>query len=251
MRPTLLLILCATPCALAGSFEGTARDPDSGKVLYVETHYVFDADSPAESRIVLYRCARDGQPFARKELRYDASRRAPSFAMDDARSGFAEGLERVAGTATVFARAGARAPRRSAPITDPALIADAGFDEFVRSHWDELQRGAALDAPFLVPSMLDSVGFRVRKTATVRVDGADTSVIRLSVAGPLGWFLSDIDVSYRDADRRLVSYSGLTNIRDPRGKMLTARIDFPDDGRREVTPPIAELRALPLAGACR
>src|SRR4051812_23879100 len=250
MRPHHLLILLAAPLASAGSFEGTAPDPDSGKGLYPGTHYVWDANTPAESRIVLYRCAPGGPPFARKELRYDASRTAPSFELDDARSGHLEGLQRAGGAATVFARAGAKAPRRSAAVADPALIADAGFDEYVRSHWDALQRGDTLTAPFLVPSLLESVEFRVRKVAAARGADPQSSVIRLSVAGPLGWFLSDIDVSYRNADLRLVSYIGLTNIRDGRDKMITARIDFPDAARLDATPPAADLRALPLVKSC-
>lgn len=246
----LLSLLLVAATAHADTFEGAARDPASGRALYTESHYVFDAGTPTESRIVLYRCPRDGRPFARKELRYDATRTAPSFDMQDARSGFAEGLERASGATKVYARAGAGAERRSAAVDEPALVADAGFDEFVRTHWDELQRGDSLRAPFLVPSLLESVDFRVRKASASGAGADRVSVIRLAVAGPLGWFLSDIDVSYRDVDRRLVSYTGVTNIRDARGKMLNAIIDFPDSARRDSAPAAAELRALPLTGAC-
>ena len=84
-----------------------------------------------------------------------------------------------------------------------------------------------------MPSRLERVNFRVRKVGAGDASRRETpSVIRLSLAGPLGWFLPDIDVSYRKRDRRLLRYRGLTNIRDAQGKMLTAQIDFPDAARR-------------------
>jgi hypothetical protein len=199
---------------------------------------------------VLYRCPRDRRPFARKELAYAQARNAPSFEFEDARSGFAEGLIPGSGVPVAYARAGFEESRRDAAVADPKLVADAGFDEFVRANWDVLRRGTPLDAPFLVPSLLDSVDFRVRRKSAISVDGAPASVIRLSVAGPLGWFLSDIDVTYRDSDRRLLRYRGVTNIRDAAGKMLTARIDFPDDLRRDSAPDASQLRAMPLARDC-
>lgn len=253
MRTRFLIpLLALVPPAFAAdaTFEGFARAPDSGALLYVESHFVWDAGATNESRIVLYRCPGDGRPFARKELSYAQVRNAPSFDFQDARSGFAEGLGRGTGVAVAYARAGAKEPRRDAAVPDPQLIADAGFDEFVRANWAALQEGTALTAPFLVPSLLDSVEFRVRKKSGANVDGAESSVIRLSVAGPLGWFLSDIDVTYRNADRRLLSYRGVTNIRDAGGKMLTARIDFPDGVRRDDAPSAAELRAMPLVSGC-
>jgi hypothetical protein len=70
--------------------------------------------------------------------------------------------------------------------------------------------------------------FRLRKLRATSIDGAAATVIRLSLAGPLGWLLPDIDVTYRDSDRRLMRYLGLTNIRDENGELLSARIDFPD-----------------------
>ena len=109
-------------------------------------------------------------------------------------------------------------------------MADAGFDEFVREQWESLeQKGIASTVPFLVPSLLDSVTFRVRKVGRGdRSTAKPQSVIRLSLAGALGWFLPDIDVSYRQRDRRLMRYRGLTNIRDAGGELLKAQIDFPE-----------------------
>jgi hypothetical protein len=228
-----LLLLCSWLPVWASAadytFTGYARDLDTGQLLYVETHAVTAAGTPAEQRVVSYRRDEASAPFARKRLVYGDDRARPSFEFADERSGFFESVERSGADLRVRSRAGAAVRERSALLRarDVAVI-DAGFDEFVRAHWMQLQRGESLDAPFLVPSRLGAVTFRVRKVGEARIDDAVVSRIRLSLAGPVGWFLPDLDVSYRNADRRLLRYRGLTNIRDADGKLLSAQIDFPD-----------------------
>ena len=229
------------------TFTGYARSLETRELLYIESHAVRGTGAN-ESRVVLYRCAGNAVPFARKQLEYSADRTAPAFEFDDARSGFAEGLRRDSRGLTVFERAGPSARMRTHAVTPTAsLVVDAGFDEFVRANWDSLERGTAPRVAFLVPSLLDTANFRIRKVDEVTIEGELASVIRLSLAGPLGWFLPDIDVSYRKRDRRLMRYRGLTNMRDARGELLKAEIIFPEDERSETRVDLGALRAIPLA----
>ena len=252
---TLVAALCAMAITSAHAgdltFTGYARGLDTGELLYIESHAVTDAGGAHEKRVVLYRCPADSSPFARKLLEYGNDRTVPGFDFDDARSGFAEGLKRDSRGLTVFARAGAHAPVVAEPLVSPGeLVADAGFDEFVRERWDSLERGTVSKVWFVVPSLKESVAFRVRKVDETNIDGDVANVIRLSLAGPLGWFLPDIDVSYRKRDRRLMRYRGTTNIRDAEGELLKAQIDFPDAGRNEAAVDLAALRSLPLVTGC-
>jgi hypothetical protein len=252
MRAAFLLVLpllLAAPTPAADhTFIGFARDPVSGALLYVETHAVTDAGTPREQRVVLYRCDEHSPPFARKSLSYDRARSRPSFQFEDVRSRHAESLSRMGSELRVAARAGATAPWRQGSLADGGgLVADAGFDELVRESWPALERGETLQVPFLVPSRLDSVEFRVRKARDTTIAGAPASVFKLSLAGPLGWFLPDIEVSYRKSDRRLLRYLGLTNIRDAQGELLRAQIDFPQPPRLDGPVDLAAMRALPLA----
>jgi hypothetical protein len=255
MRPqfAFLIMLAVGPAHAADqSFTGYARSLDGAALLYVESHAISGGGDADETRVVLYRCAAGAAPFARKQLDYATDRIAPAFAFEDARSGFAEGLRRNAGAMEVFARAGPTARMRSEVLPQVAsMVADAGFDEFVRARWDSLEKGGALAVPFLVPSRLGSVIFKVRKIADATVAGDIVSVFRLSVAGPIGWFLSDIDVSYRQRDRRLVRYRGITNVRNATGSMLEAQIDFPDADRSDAAVDLPALRALPLVSGCQ
>ncbi len=248
-----LFLLASLAVAADGSFTGYARSLENGALLYVETHLVSRDDAGVERRLVLYRCGQGVAPFARKEIEYDADRNAPAFRFADARSGFIEGLAREPAGWRVFTRGPTDVTTRSAVLEAGApFVADAGFDEFVRGHWDALARGTSLQVPFLVPSRLSTLPFRVRKLREEPIAGEAATVFRLSLAGPLGWFLPDIDVSYRNRDRRLARYRGLTNIRDGAGALLEAQIEFPDAGRGPL-PAEAELRVLrtaPLIASC-
>ncbi len=252
MRTSILaagFLLAGNVFAADGVFTGYARDLDTNALLYVESHAVANAGTARETRVVMYQCA-DGSPFARKELTYAGDRSAPAFRFEDARSGYADGLTRDAQGLEVFERSGKGAPLRRERVDGKELVADAGFDEFVRAHWNELESGKAVDAPFLVPSRLDSMPFRVRKVGEAQIGDDTVSVIRLSLAGLLRFFLPDIDVSYRKRDRALMRYRGTTNIRDASGKLLVAQIDFPASERREVAVDLPALAARPLVARC-
>jgi hypothetical protein len=238
------------------TFTGYARDLDTGALLYIESHYVRNAGSDGETRVVHYRCATGGrEPFVRKELRYGGVREEPEFTLVDGRTGYTEGLKRGPDGPRVFVRADARAPLREAKVpADVVIVSDAGFDEFVRKHWQKLEAGESVRFPFLIPSRLDYMSFKVRKEREEAIEGATASVIRLNLSGFLGWFLPYIEVSYRKSDQVLMRYKGLTNLRDAKGDNLTALIEFPAAERRRLPPGSLDLdgpRSVALAAACR
>jgi hypothetical protein len=234
------------------TFTGYARSPEDGRLLYIESHHVHRAGEVGESRIVLYRCATGGAAFARKQLDYGKVREEPEFSFIDARSGYAEGLRRTAAGLRVYQQESTAAKRREAAVpAGTAIVADAGFDEFVRKHWAELETAKTVQFPFLIPSRLGHLPFKVRKQREAMVDGATSSVIRLTLSGVFGLFLPFIEVSYRKADKVLLRYEGLTNIRDDDGQNLVAVIRFPQAERRTVPDVgLERLRVEPLVTRC-
>jgi len=248
----LALLLVAAASAEDRVFTGYARDIKSGALLYVESHFISAAGTAAERRVVLYRCANGSDAFARKELQYGTVREEPTFTFVDARSGYTEGLRRGPGGFEVFQQASSSAALRTASVPDDvAIVSDAGFDEFVRRHWDELQSGKTVRFPFLVPSLLDFLTFKVKKQGETNIEDSASSVIRLNLSGVLGWFLPYIEVSYRQSDRVLMRYTGLTNIRDLEGENLVALISFPARERRRVERVDLEVqRAVRLVSRC-
>lgn len=234
----LLTLSTASVASELRAFIGEARAIDGGKLIYEEHHLVRYAGEAPGERLVMYRCP-DGQAFARKRIDYGQPLFAPTFRLDDVRFGYAEGYAAGAPRGEAFVQAGSdRGERREAVKAGTALVVDAGFDEFVRARWDELQRGDSVRLEFLVPSRLAAYRFSVRKVRSQEIFGEPASVFQLALSGVLGWFADAIDVAYRDSDQRLMRFEGLTNIRATLDSNHVARIDFPP--AREDAQPAAE-----------
>lgn len=229
MRPvpiTVCLLLSvagfAAPAhATLVGYQGDARDPDSRRLLYREEHLLRrDGDTPVE-RIVLYRCP-DGSAFARKRVDYRGSTLAPAFELVDAH-GHREGLRREGGKTLVWS--GSATPKALGASRAP-LVADAGFDEFLRQRWTPLLAGQPQPLAFAVPAFGRSLPFKVRSVpASPAVAGQHRFELR--VGGVLGVVAPSIAVDYDARDRRLRRFVGMTNVRDARGELIEAEIDFP------------------------
>jgi len=245
------LLSASLPAQAALGFqEASARDPDSGDLLYTEHHLLRQQDQQLRQRLVVYRCA-DGTAFARKRIDYAGSALAPAFHFEDARLGYREGLRRGPGGQELWVQRSPGDAERSASLdAGTALVADAGFDEFVRRQWQPLLAGDAVKLQFAVPSRLDSYDFTVRRRGSDRVAGEDAEVFRLRLGGLLGLLAPHIDVAYARDSRRLLRFEGLSNLRDEDGEPLQARIDFPTPVRPADEARWQALASEPLS-ACR
>lgn len=227
----LLGCLVAAPAAAGAaglSFEeGVARDPVEGLELYREQHWLRHRDGRPLERLTLYRCP-DGTAFARKRVDYRRSRLSPEFELTDARSGYREGLRRRDGRTTLYFREHAGAPESARLLAAAELVADAGFDEFIRRHWAQLAAGQRLPLDFAVPARLRSLGFTVQRSGAPRTLAGESAItFRLALGGMLRWIAPHIEVSYGETSRRLLRFEGLANLRDEGGaSQWVARIDF-------------------------
>lgn len=241
----LAILAMAPPPASARwlSYQGDATSIGGSERVYVEQHFIRMAGEVIAERVVSYRCP-DGPAFARKRVDYSTSTTAPGFELDDGRSGYREGARHTAGGLELFVdRAGETARREVVVLTD-SLVADAGFDEFVRQQWDRLVAGEPVRLDFALPARLDAYGFRIGRRAA-EADGE--LQLRLQLRGLLGWAAPNIDVAYSIEDRRLIRYAGLSNLSDPRGRPWQVRIDFPHPPTHAESAAVELALAEPLA----
>jgi hypothetical protein len=227
-----------------------ARAPGGGALLYREQHLLRSAGDRPRERLVLYRCP-GGAAFARKHLDYAASAQAPSFALEDRRAGYAEGLRRDGARVQLYSRARGERGERAAWLAVAPAVADAGFDEFVRAHWTRLLAGEALPLQFALPSRLRALRFEVQRLRAAPVAGEAAEVFRLRLGGLLGLVAPHIDVAYATRSRRLLRFEGLSNLRDAGGRrQLEARIDFPAPAQPAVEAQWRAALSEPLVAAC-
>jgi hypothetical protein len=231
--------------------EGEAFATGDGHLMYRETHWLFE-DGGRPTRLVLYRCP-NGAPFARKLLHVTDVPQAPDFELDDGRTGYREGVrQRPGGGREVFVRKRRGAAEKSAPLdTTPPPVIDAGFDAYIRGHWDTLGRGGNDSAPFVLPGRLGTLTINVKRLDDAVVGGRPARQYRLGLASWVGFALPHVDVAYDARSRDLLRFVGTANIHASDGGGVRATIVF--DPARERPATAAELQAArnaPLDGRC-
>lgn len=264
MRGPWLAVLTCT-VALAGTaaaaqptskdgvrlLQGKAYATSDGHLMYLESHWLYD-DAGTPARLVLYRCP-DGKPFARKRLHQDGNPQAPDFVMDDARTGYQEGVRRKGDHRVVFVRNSHDAVEKTAPLDEsPLPVIDAGFDAYIRAHWDSLGTGDHDSVPFLLPSRLGTLTFKVSRQADGTVEGRSARRYRLSLSSWIGFALPHIDVAYDAQSRQLLRFTGIANVRGAGGNNVRARIVFdPASNRMVDATELAAALHQPLDGRCK
>lgn len=242
----------ASPTATgAHYFEGRAINPASGRLMYVEAHWLYD-DRGDASRLVLYRCP-DGAPFARKIAHDHGHPQAPDFALDDGRTGYQEGVRSAGGKRTVYVRARKGAKERSAVLdTSPMPVIDAGFDAYIRSHWDQLGKNGSDTIPFVIPSRLGTLSFKVKRMDDARIGGREARQYQLGLASWIGFALPHLDVAYDVKTRELLRFNGMANIHASNGDNVKARIEFdPGQDKQVARAEVETASEAPLNGQCQ
>ena len=249
--PPLAPVVASTNTQFKG-YEGLAYELGSGKMLYKETHYLKYVNSAVANRVVIYSCP-NNQPFGRKQLAMNNSRLVPDFNFSDSRTGHEEGVKTDGKQLAISFRQSAKKALKTEKIkATAAMVADAGFDEFIRLNWTSLRAGNSTALSFIVPSQLDYLGFKVKFLRSIALDGKAASVFKLAPSGLLSLFTSGLDVTYLDEDKSLRQFSGLSNIRDLSGENYEVKIDFPLS-LRKVFPDEAAMQAalsVPLVASC-
>jgi hypothetical protein len=249
----LLVAASFTPQSAATDMHylGTAYANGSHTVLYKEEHFVFD-DHGERTRLVLYRCP-SGEPFARKWVRDIAGAQAPNFDLIDARTGYREGVVGKPGARMVYTQESSHAVVHSESLPDrPNAVIDAGFDAYVRQHWDALRANQKAPVAFVVPSRLGYVDLRLTDSDAATTGGESLRHLRLSMDAWYGFAAPSIDLTYETADRRLQRFEGISNIRDAAGKNQRVIIEFPRSAELNAPSPadIQKAASLSLVTHC-
>ena len=107
---------------------------------------------------------------------------------------------------------------QQAPVAvEQPLVVDAGFDHFIRDHWEALMAGEQLQFNFAVPSRQQLVSlFVVRNRCEYAGEGEVCFKATLNNI-ILRWFVTPIKVVYNQQTRLLQRYVGLANIADESG----------------------------------
>jgi hypothetical protein len=212
----LLLALLADPsgACVESVYRARVYERSSGELLYVEHHHDVVCDEDPLQSLVVY-LGPDGDTLATKTLDFSRHLIQSDVLLDDRRTGYREGAVVQGDSIEMFRRLefGAEENRDSMHPQRLAAI-DVGFDHAVRTYWDLLAAGSQLEFDFAVPDRMRSFHFRIRRLD----DPHQTLQLRIEPANWwLRWGVARIDICYDVTSRRLLTYEGITDIRDERG----------------------------------
>jgi len=230
------------------SARGDAYNADR-QLLFRQMQYWFD-DADGEPRgLTLFVCP-DGHAFARRLSDYGAHPDTPDFSLEDARTGYREGVRREGARRIVYVRRAFNRPEQSAPLPGAQdAVIDDGFNAYVAAHWESLLAGRDVPIQYLVPSRHRFYRFRI-----VKVDDANPRELRLRMQFDFwfGRFLPHVFVTFDTTTRRLIRYEGISNIRDADGANVSVHMESPLSERRDDVPrtQLDDALTAPLDGRC-
>lgn len=227
-----LLILSALSCLQIASAQasnrllsaiGEARNPNTGELLYLEHHYQ-TADSKTMEIEYLYPSNRT---FAVKSLDFSSSNIAPSFTLTDMR--FDQSLSASWNNSELLLSRGKLPTIQTKSITTSkkeTLVVDAGFDAFIRQHWSALAQGETVKFDFAVPARLGSVKLSAQQVSCEEFSEGHSCFTINASNRLLRLVLPAIQLAYEDANQRLLSFQGLSNLENDDGDGQLVHITY-------------------------
>ena len=225
IRPVALflaLVFAYTPIALMAEpwITGYAYSKESDQLLYHEVHYRSSLESSVSNRVDYI--APDQEVIVAKTLDFSESLLAPAIEQRDYRNATAIFTRYTSTGFEVGYKNNDTALRVNSLNRSESLVVDAGFDSFVRQHWDTLIEGDTVRAQFLVPARLDTVNIGIRATqqthCRTQSDQALCLIVRpAGLLRLLGWFVDPLYLAYERDSKRLLQYSGISNLLDDNG----------------------------------
>jgi hypothetical protein len=213
---------------------GTAWVQDKSEVLYHEYHFAENPQHNLPTR-VQYRTP-DGALIAEKSMDYSLSMTVPAITQIDYRNSARINTEFLPAGRSPQVRVGFQAHdsnqyREEMVSYRDAMVVDAGFDPFIRNHWERMVSGSSVSAHFLVPSRLDTVRVNLSQTETGNCNGVDEDmhcfVIRpAGLLRVVGFLIDPIYIGYDRGSQRLMMFNGLSNLRDDAGEPRNVLITY-------------------------
>lgn len=204
-------------------FEGIAKR--EGQVVYFEKHtVVYEGETLIKSLIEYLEPG--GEIIATLSTDHTHSLSAPEFILRDRRSKSYQGLHWQKGVVEMFSREGATAPVRQREFTPPAdelLIAGPGLVYFVARHMNQIIGKNGLDFKYVIPGRFRAFDFHISPLAHT----SDRAEFEVKIKSWLMSFFSPrLRLIYDVRSKRLLSFEGLSNIRDEDGSMMSVDINY-------------------------
>lgn len=223
--------------SLGANIIGLSLDHKTQEPLYCEYHFDEYQAQGLQRSVVKY-IDTQGQAIAEKRLDFSQKLLAPNVSQQDQRQGEKRMLAYNADQQhfTLMYQKNNDAKPKQAIITEAKLsapiVADAGFDVFVKQQWQPLVTGDAVELAFLSPVHTRAITLTITERAGEVCGGIDydsSQSICLMVkpkSAMLKLFAKPLALLYDRSTQRLQVFSGVVNLIDAKGKSKVADIHY-------------------------
>lgn len=204
--------------------RGSATTLDSKTLIYNEDHDI-TLDPSGLNQIVTTRYSKpDGKVFATMTSDFLVNKTVPSIDFEDLRFNkkqqllFSEDNKKVIFKSTL----GSAATQVKSYPYDAQMVAGQGFDNFVKINFQSLKKGS-IPMLFGVLSELDFFSFEGhQKNKTDKNIQFGIQIKNFF----MGLFLNELLVEYDSETKQIISFRGLSNIADDKGKAQNVLIKY-------------------------
>ncbi|MDD2565065.1 MAG: hypothetical protein PHU27_12700 [Salinivirgaceae bacterium] len=213
------------------SFNGFAKEVSTHKLLYEEVHteiYSADKHNKTETKFL----DENKKIIASRILDFSNSMISPQYSLEDHRTGAYEAVTNRSGKFLIQYKENRDAETISESITvpDPAVV-DGGFNYFVKSKWNQLMQGETVGFNYISTARQEYYRFQLTIDKSSSNRSSNLVLVKME---PTNYFLrallDPIYITYNKNTRRIVQYSGISNIKDKEGKTQVAVLTYPTVG---------------------
>ncbi|MGB1801015.1 MAG: hypothetical protein ACPHLK_09330 [Gammaproteobacteria bacterium] len=207
----------------APSRIGYAFDKKTDELVYTESHYENISAGLVEKSEVIYKDP-SSNIIAKKTANFAVDPFMPEFSLVNNKTGHREQTEYIEKKSQEKKYKVLFTKTSKGPVKDKTLalpekgISDAGFDNFIVEHWDELKAGEVLIREFLIPSQMDFIKFKIYQDSITEIDNEKLRVINIEPKSFLiRAFAGTTKLYYSENKPELKRFDGVSNMRDANG----------------------------------
>jgi len=229
MKNLIFLIIALSHFSHALEFTGKAYDQEKGQLIYIENHKTVDDANGFNQLIETQYTDPNGKVMATIRSDFKKDLVIPDVVFVDNRFSFKD--EQIYDPETKLVKI-IRTAEKTGKIeknefkVKKNMLGGQGFNNFLKKNFDQLIDKKSIPVQFIVLSSRDFFEFKIQLSGNKKLEPNQVE-FGLSISNYfLKVFVSDIQTIYSKITKQLLTFRGLSNLSNDKGKPYNVRIEY-------------------------